>query len=129
MEENKASTGVSEHMQKVWHRKKHARVTPMEENMLQKITRGLTNVKFLRANLKTCFELGRIGTNKTGTENALRGAIDVPAAARKRSKLRPAAAQHLGHSDTNRANVFLTIFRNSQKIEFLLILSIFCPEW
>ncbi len=31
--------------------------------------------------------------------------------------------------DNIRADVFLTTFRNSLKIEFLLILSIFCPEW
>ncbi len=63
--------------------------------------RGMPDVKLSRTNYKTHSGLGGISTSETGTENAPRGANDVPAAARKRSKLRPAAAQYLGHSNTN----------------------------
>ncbi len=88
------------------------------EKMRYRKSRGVPDVKSSQTNLKTRSGLGGISTGETGIENALRGANDVPAAARKRSKLRPAAAQYRGRSDTNTLIDILSSFLQILQIFF-----------
>ncbi len=103
MKENKASTGKKgKTSRKCGTEKTREGTSRLKKKRAIERTRGVLDVKLSQTNCMTCSGLGGISTCKTGTENALRGANDVPAAARIRSKLRPAAAQYLGRSDTNK---------------------------
>ncbi len=84
--ENKASTGEKRNTRGSVAQKNAQKNTKGEKMRYR--TRGVPDVKSSRMNLKTHSGLGGIGTSETGTENALKGANNVPAAARKRSKLR-----------------------------------------
>ncbi len=67
---------------------KNVRGDAKSEETRYRRTQGVLDVKLSRTNFDTRSGLGGINTSETGTENAPRGANNVPAAARKRSKLR-----------------------------------------
>ncbi len=85
----------------------HAREMPMKKNTWQNGREVCPRRNFCGQISKTLSELDWICTEKT------RGANDDPAAARKRSKLRPAVAQSLSRSDTNRywLNIYIKFWK------------------